>query len=384
MTSWWNWYGIRNQISGPFFYYPVELMIQKGFNAEVLTCARANPLAGEKQLEEYENLRVYRFVQDNAFSLGIDVFSHIAKRRYSLIHMHDINWFSDYMCWIASRIKNVPMVVTSHAHNAFERFIESKSRAFMLRQRILEKWFIVDSPTCVFVAFTRTQAEVYRMLGIRNIEIIPHGIDPKVFEVPRDPAIPQKYDLGEFNILCVGAADFRKGQHFLVNGMPKILSEFPDTRLIIVARAYQKEYLKMLKNQVKRLGLQAKVKFYDEVPKDELIQLYLASSIFCLPTRAEMFGLVFLEAMGAGLPIVTTNRPYIKEILGDGEAGILVQRHQQSVENAILKLLGDKSLRRKLGSGGRKLIRDKYCLDDVIQKHWQLYKNIMEAAQNSS
>ena len=382
ITSWWNWHDIRSQVSGPYFYYPVELMIRKGFNVEVLTTL--NPEAGKKRLEEYKNLSIYRFAQDNPLSSGINVFSHIVKRRYSLIHMHGMHWLVDDVSWAASKIKNIPMVITSHAHDTFERFMESKSRMSILRQRIRAKWFIKDSPTCVFIAFTRTQAHVYRKLGINNIEIIPHGIDPKVFEVPHDPSIPQKYDLGEFNILCVGAADLRKGQHFLVGAMPRIIREYPDTRLILVGRShgwYQKKYLAMLKKQVSKLGLQRKITFFDEVPRDELIQLYLASSLFALPTRAEMFGLVFLEAMGAGLPIVTTNRPYIREILGDGEAGILVQRQKESIENAILTLLGDAPLRRKLGNNGRKLIQNRYRLEDVIQKHWQLYEKIMATAK---
>jgi glycosyltransferase involved in cell wall biosynthesis len=163
--------------------------------------------------------------------------------------------------------------------------------------------------------------------------------------------------------------------------MPNIIREYPHTRLILVGRSFtqsQKEYLQTLKNQVRSLGLQEKVIFIDNISRDELIQLYLASSVFALPTRAEMFGLVFLEAMGAGLPIVSTNRPYIKEILGDGEAGIVVERQRKSIENAILTLLGDQSIRKKMRDNGKKLVHDKYCLDNVIQKYWQLYQKIMQ------
>jgi glycosyltransferase involved in cell wall biosynthesis len=363
-------------------------MIEKGFDAEVLTTIdrSSEHQKGETISEHRENLQIYRFAGENPASLSMLMFSHILRKNYSLIHLHGAYWLSDFVSWIGSRVKKTPMVVTSHAHNSLERFMESKSRASIARQRILEKWFVQDSPTCVFIAFTRTQAQVYRRLGISNIEIIPHGIDPKVFEVPSDPAILQKYNLGEFNILCVGATDLRKGQHLIVNGMPNIIREYPDTRLLIVGRSlsrYQREYLAMLKNQVRKLGLQRKVTFFDEISRDELIQLYLASSVFALPTRAEMFGLIFLEAMGAGLPIVSTDRPYIKEILGDGEAGILVDRQKESIENAILTLLGDESIRKKLGNNGKKLVRQKYCLKDVVQKHWQLYQRVMAAAENS-
>jgi len=387
ITSYWDWPILRSQICEHYFCYPIELMIQKGFKTEVLTTLTSQK--DQKQCEEYENLSIYRFMKVNTpphiLSFGIHVFSHIAERRYSLIHVHNINGFADVASWIASRVKNTPMVFTSHNHDAFERFLASEPSASPLRQKISQKWFVKDSPTCVFTAFTKTQAQIYQRLGINNVEIIPHGIDPKVFEVQLDHTIVKKHNLDEFNILCVGVIDPRKGQHFLVSSMPSIIKEYPHTRLILVGRSfqqYQREHLHMLRNQVRSLDLQEKVIFIDNISRDELIQLYLASSVFALPTRAEMFGLVFLEAMGAGLPIVSTNTPHIKEILGDGKAGILVERERKSIENAILTLLGDEPIRKKMGNNGKKLVHDKYCLDDVIQKYWQLYEKIMAVAQN--
>jgi glycosyltransferase involved in cell wall biosynthesis len=90
-----------------------------------------------------------------------------------------------------------------------------------------------------------------------------------------------------------------------------------------------------------------------------------------------MFGLVFLEAMAAGLPIISINKPYIREIIRDGEAGILVEREQRSIENAILRLLGDSALRRRLGTNGRQIVEQKYRLDKVIQQYWNLYKFLL-------
>lgn len=359
-------------------------MIQKGFKTEVLTTLTSEK--NQQRFEEYENLSIYRLSSNittpaRMISFGINVFSHVAEKRYSLIHMHNVNGFDDFVSWIVSRVKNTPMVFTSHNHDAFERFLTSEPNASAFRQKMSQKWFVKDSPTCVFTAFTKTQAQIYQRLGINHVEIIPHGIDPKIFEVQLDHTIEKKYDLDELNILCTGVIDPRKGQHFLVGSMPNIIREYPHTRLILVGRSFtqsQKEYLQTLRNQVRSLGLQEKVIFIDNTSRDELIQLYLSSSVFALPTRAEMFGLVFLEAMGAGLPIVSTNRPYIKEILGNGEAGIVVERQEKSIETAILTLLGNESIRKKMGDNGKKLVHDKYCLDNVIQKYWQLYQKIMQ------
>jgi len=382
VTSWWNWFYIKDKISSHFFYYPVQLMMQKGFNVEILTTLF--PERGETKYEDHDNLKVYRFAKDNNFSFCKRLFNHMVKKSYSLIHLHTIDWFVDYVPWIVSRMKHTPMVFTSHRHDLLDSLMESESRISLARKKALKNLFMVrDSETCIFIAFTRTQAESYRRLGIKNIRIIPHGIDTTPFEMRAqcDNKIEEKYGLDSFNILCVGVIDPRKGQLFLIKSMPTILKEYPHTKLLLVGRTYnkcQKGYLRTARFYINKMGLEDKVKLLNDVPKSDLIQLYLSSSLFVLPTQAEMFGLVFLEAMAAGLPIISTNKPHLKEILGNGEAGILIEREQKSIENAILSLLGDSVLRRRLGNNGKKVVEQKYRLDKVIQQHWNLYQELLD------
>ena len=384
VTQWWNWYYLKNQISPHFYYYPVQLMIQKGFTAEVLTVLY--PEREETQYENHDKLQIQRFVRDNNFSFVVKLFNHMMKRNYSLINLHSIDWYIDYVPWIVSRIKNTPMVFTSHSPGVMESALDWESKMSFKDKMLLKNVFMLrDSPTCIFIAFTQCQAEFYRKIGVKNIRLIPHGIDPKAFEVERDNNIIDKYGLGEYNLLCVGTLESRKGQLFLIESMPRILKEFPNTKLLLTGRTYvqyQRDYLRTLKLHIAKLNLKDKVVFLDDVPKSDLIQLYLLSSLFILPTDAEMFGLVFLEAMAAGLPIISTNKPHVREVLGNGEAGILVEREQKSIENAILRLLGDSALRRRLGSNGKKVVEQRYRLDKVIQQHWDLYQSILNKREH--
>lgn len=378
ITQWWNWFYIRSQPSTHFYYYPVQLMIDKGFNAEVLTVLR--PELGETQYEAHENLQIQRFARDSRFSFNIGFLSYLLKKSYSLIHLHDVDWFVDYLPWIASRIKSTPMVFTSHSPDLMESLLDWERMSFRRKMLLRNVFMLRDSQTCIFIAFTECQAALYRKIGIKNIRLIPHGIDPNVFQVERNEELTEKYGLDEHNLLCVGTIESRKGQLLLVEIMPRILKEFPSTKLLLLGRAhvqYQKDYLRMLKFHVARLNLEKRVVFLHDAPRSDLVQLYLLSSLFVLPTEAEMFGLVFLEAMAAGLPIVTTNKPYIQEIVGDGEAGVLVEREQKSLENSILSLLGDSSLRRRLGNNGKRTVKQKYCLDNVIQQYWDLYQSLL-------
>lgn len=374
VTLWWNLYYIQNQVSPHFFYYPAELMLKNGFDVEVLT--KLYPERNETEYEVNNGIKVRRSPKSSA-KFCASLLSYLLKHNYSLIHLHTVGFLEDYVPWIVSRIKKTPMVFTSHSPGlpCLENRLDIKASIFRKSLKMR------DSETSIFIAFTEWQANLYRRFGIKNIKIIPHGIDPTVFDVPEDYKVAKKYGLEENNILCVGQIDPRKGQHLLVESMPEILKNHPKTKLLLVGRAfeeYQREYLKMLKSKIEKRDLKKNVAFLDDVSKDELVQLYLLSDVFAFPTDAELFGIVLLEIMAAGLPIVSTDRPYIREILQDGDAGILVKREQKEFEARIINLLDDGSLRERLSEKGKKAVDEKYRLDKVVEAHWELYRSLIE------
>ncbi len=380
VTTWWNWYYIRKQISPHFFYYPVQLMLEKGLSVEVLT--EHYPERAEREYEMLENLQIRRFKRNNDLAFSARLFRYMIKRDYSLINLHTVNPYADHAVWLVSKLKNTPMIFTSHSPGLMESLLKAESEmSYIDKMKLKNVGMIKDSPICVFIAFTRCQAESYRKIGVKNIRLIPHCVDPKVFQVDKDNKMASKYGLDENNILCVGTLEPRKGQFFLIESMPQILKEFPNTKLLLSGRSYDqrsKDYLKELELLVSKLNLTGRVVFLGDVPREDIIQLYLLSSVFVLPTDCEMFGLVFLEAMAAGLPIITTNKPYTAEILDNGKAGMLIEREKTSIENAILQLLGDSSLRKRMGAHGQKMVEQKYRLDNVIQQYWDLYKSFLE------
>jgi glycosyltransferase involved in cell wall biosynthesis len=384
VTLWWDWHYIRNDVSPHFFYYPVQLVLKNGLSVEVLT--RLYQERVEVACETLENLQIHRFKSNHnlpSLSFSERLFRHMIKRDYSLIHLHNIDPYADHTVWLASRLKRTPLILTSHSPSLIESLLKAESDQGSLIDKITIKniQLIKDSPTCTFIAFTKCQAEAYRKIGVKNTRLIPHGVNPQVFQVEKDKSIIAKYGLDKNNILCVGVKEPRKGQIFLIKAMPRILKEFPNTKLLLSGggvSARRTDYQKELEFLITKLNLESRVVWLGEVPRKDLIQLYLQSSVFALPTECEMFCLVLLEAMAAGLPIVTTNRPYIAETLDNGKAGILVERKQDLIEKAILQLLGDKDLRKKMGAHGQRVIEQNYRLDNVIQKLWDLYKSFLE------
>jgi glycosyltransferase involved in cell wall biosynthesis len=106
-----------------------------------------------------------------------------------------------------------------------------------------------------------------------------------------------------------------------------------------------------------RLGLGEQVAFLGTVPRRELVRRYREASVFCLPSRQEGFGIVFLEAMALGLPIVAARAAAVPETVPEGEVGLLADPDDPAALAAALgRLLGDAALRRALGAAGRRRV----------------------------
>lgn len=378
LTSWWNINYFKNSISPHFFYYPAELMFNNNFKVEILT-----KLYKERNETEYEinnGIKIRRFPQSIP-KFHVELFNYMLKKSYSLIQLHTLGFSEDYIPWIISKFKKVPIVFTMHSASLLSA--RNKSSFY---PRVLRKGMrIRDSENHIFIAFTEFQAKELEQLGIKNIKIIPHGIDPNVFKIEKDQKIAQKYGLKGNNILCVSDIRQQKRQHILIESMPEILHNFPDTKLFLVGRVHNgndRKYRDLLVSKINKLGLNNNIRILNafnrfEVTKNELIQLYLFSDIFAFPTETELSPIVSLESMASNTPMIATNIPYIKEILQNGNAGLLVNKDQE-FENKIINLLDDTNLRNKLIKNGKSAINNKYHLDTVKNQYLDLYTSLIQ------
>lgn len=183
--------------------------------------------------------------------------------------------------------------------------------------------------------------------------IIPNGIDVQEFSGPAVTPI-EKYMDGRPNILFVGRMEKRKGFRYLMRAFPYIVDAVPDARLI-VAGAFEKEDKEPFVRYARMHGLSS-VKFVGRVTEEELPRYYKTCDVFCAPsTGFESFGIVLLEAMAAGKPIVASNIRGYRSVMEDGQEGLLVEpENEHAIADAIIRLLRDPGLRQEMGQRGRR------------------------------
>jgi len=180
-------------------------------------------------------------------------------------------------------------------------------------------------------------------------QVIPNGIDLDHFTSAAQPI--EEFADGKQNIVFVGRLEKRKGVRALLEAYARLKWDCPDTRLIIVGPGRVGPGIKRF---IKANGVKDVV-FTRSVPYDDLPRYYHSADIFCAPnTGKESFGIVLLEAMAAGKPIVASDIEGFRCVMTQGRQGLLVPPYDsRSLADALTVLLRNPALRKRMGERGR-------------------------------
>ena len=209
--------------------------------------------------------------------------------------------------------------------------------------------------------------ERYRVPAER-LALVPEGIDLELWQPCSDDHVLAAADARRepLTVLCVARQYPRKRVIDLLEAFALVRARLSDARLVIIGDGPEHS---RLRQRLEELQLGEAVRLLGAVPDDATVrQWYSRSSVFCLPSEQEGFGIVFLEAMASGLPVVSTTAAAIPEVVPDGQAGLLVPpRDPAALAEALLRLLEDRSLLARLRDGGRQHAR-RFSWDRVAQR----------------
>lgn len=333
------------------------------FDVEVLCLNERGPLARDLQEADipvhdlavasqwpdyFKFRRVYGLLRDR----GIDV-----------LHTHNTQAFID------GGLAGALARTGTHVHTDHGREFPDKRR-LMWAERILSRF------AYRVVGVSRDTSHnliLHEKLDHDKVVTIHNGIDGKPFRSASEPAaLPAGLEraAGEGVLLGVVARlTPPKGLHFLLRAMPKIKEHVPAARLVIAGYGPLREDLEAL---ARELELEGDVHFLGQ--RQDLAELYNSFDVFVLPSVSEGLPLVLLEAMAARCPIVATDVGGVKEVLTDGENGLLVfPRDPTALKEAILTLLSDDALRNRIGAAGFRCFRERFSARSMAEKYQALY-----------
>ena len=204
-----------------------------------------------------------------------------------------------------------------------------------------------------------------KFISRNKISVIPYGIDIEKFKF--EP-IEESHD-----ILIVSRLIKRRNHEIILEAMPSILKEFPDTKLHIVGDGPR---MTELRTMAKSMGLRNSVSFYGNVTEQTLINLYKYCPIFCSLSREDGWQ-PCLEAMATGRPVICPDALYNTAII-DGKMGIKFLFNDMYIyAEVIKKLFGDITIAEKMGIEGRKEVERNYNWNEIGKKYIEVYRSVI-------
>lgn len=348
-------------------------LARRGHEVTVVTSRHDRSLPSEEAIDGFRVVRVKpRFiVMQTPITLGMRAV--LLGVPADLVHAHSPPPLASHHAGIAARERGIPYVVTYHCDvdlpSAFGSFVEALYRHSFGATTLQHAAQVVVT--------TRTYGATSRAVWRYNPTVIPNAVDHRRFRPDLDgSAVRAKLKLPPDVpvVLLVGRIVPHKGiEHFV-----EAARHVPAARFVIAGAG---SFLEAMKRLAASLGVSDRIRFTGRVSEARLPEVYAACDVFVLPSvsRLEAFGIVALEAMATGKPVVVADIPGVREIIADGEEGLLAEPvNPLDLAGKIRRLLEDPERRRAMGQRGREKVLASFSIERVADQVEALYRSVLD------
>jgi glycosyltransferase involved in cell wall biosynthesis len=208
---------------------------------------------------------------------------------------------------------------------------------------------------------------------------IPHGVRLSRFRPQIDRsayATALGIAPGRTIVGTIGRPIPEKGHAHLIEAIPQILSQHPETEFLIVGEGLLRESL-----EVRSRSAEFRGRVHFTGARSDTPELLALMDVFVFPSISEGFGIAVIEAMASSLPVVASRIRPLSDIIDDGVTGLLVPPSDSAaLAGALNRLLSDESLRLRLAASGRTLVESRYTDRHMVGAHENLYVELLRAA----
>jgi len=302
----------------------------------------------------------------------------LANAHPEIVHVHTYGTNHAAVARRYHRRAKVPYVISAHYHPIWSiqgGWLRHRVRGFY--DRVLASSIVAEAST--LIVQTHEEERLIRENGfpLPRVEIIPPGYSPLGAPRPEPNAFAKRFGIDGSFVLFVGRLASNKGLLPLVEAFRTLAKHDPAARLVIVGEdgGVKTE----VERAVAQASLQGRVHLTGYVEDEHLVaSAFREARLFALPSEYESFGLVLLEAMAQGTPVVASRVGGIPEFVEDGRAGLLVPPLEPSpLAEAFLKLWDEEGTRRRLGDYGRTQVVPRYTWERVVDRLLEVYSEAL-------
>lgn len=298
---------------------------------------------------------------------------YILSEKFDLIQLQSI-WERSYHQVIKiARKHDIPYIITPRG--MLEPWSLSQKKWKKKLAMMLYQMKDLQKAACIFTTAEMETRHV-RDLGIKTpCSVIPNGIETEGYPCRKTVEGVKK------QILFLSRIHVKKGIELLIEAFANLYRDFVDWSVVIVGNG-EPNYIESLKLKVERLGMQDSINILPPVFGTAKVRLYQESSLFCLPSYSENFGMVIAEAMSCGVPVITTtNCPW--GILNDTNTGWCIDLSVENLEKALREAITmDSAELYYKGQQSSKLVLENFNYRNVAEKTKTLYEWILNKTEN--
>lgn len=326
-----------------------------------------------------------KVLEEGATSKEIE--EYILTEKFDIIQMQSM-WAKSYhqVAQIARKHK-IPYLITPRG--MLEPWSLSQKKWKKKLALMLYQMKDLQKAACIFTT-AEMEAQHVRALGVKvPMSVIPNGIETDGY------ACRPSIDGVKKQILFLSRVHVKKGIELLIDAFARLHKDFSDWTVVIVGNG-EADYIESLKQKVMSLELEDCIKILPPVFGDAKTKLYQESSLFCLPSYSENFGMVIAEAMSCGVPAITTNgTPWqllngdcttmgasLDMLDGDKRTGWCIELSVENLENTLREAMSiDSVALYEMGQRGSRMINENFNYRSVAKKTKNLYEWIVEGGK---
>ncbi len=340
---------------------------------------------GTLTYEEKEKLRIYRTpteVGHPNFLTWVLLFNHFIEKRiagvsktveFDVLHVHD--WITAPASIAFEKFCRKPMVFTVHSTEHGRSGLHTPD-SFTIDGL---EWWATYEANKVIVTSGAMKGEVCGHFKLPNekVEVIPNAIDLSKYHEEFDRwALRARYGVQphEKLILCVGRLVPQKGIEYLIQAVPLVSQRYPEAKFIIVGDGWYRDHLEWVANST---GQRWRIMFTGFIPDSDLVGLTKAADVMVVPSVYEPFGIVALEGMAAGVPVVASQVGGLVEFIEHDKTGVLTYpRKPESIAWGINYVLSNPDHARWMIQNARETVQRAYSWEAVAKKTSKVFEEV--------
>ncbi|MEJ2281125.1 MAG: glycosyltransferase family 4 protein [Candidatus Bathyarchaeota archaeon] len=343
---------------------------------------------GTPNYEEIDGVKIYRASTELGhpnFLTWVLMFNHFLSKRmadvtgkvdFDLMHVHD--WLAAFSGISFKHYLKKPMVLTVHSTEIGRAQGLHSPDSFAING--IEWWATYESNR-VIVCSHSMKDEICNHFNIpaEKVDVIPNAIDATKYHTSSDRgSVRQRFGVGwgEKLVLCVGRLVPQKGIEYFIRAIPKIAQRFPEAKYIIVGEGWSRD---ILEAEARASGYAHKIKFTGFASDQDVINLMSSADVLVVPSIYEPFGIVALEGMATGVPVVASQVDGLAEIIDHERTGIFVfPRSPESIAWGIGRVLSDYDHAKWMVENAKEKLHKAYSWEAVAMKTVEVYKKVVE------